>query len=648
MTLVSQTITPLPARWALRAVAAATMALQLATAHAAKPSTPASNTPAASVMRWDLSDIYTTPDAWDSAYTAAKARADVLGDLQAGMGNNAASVLKTLTTISDVRREVSRLYTYSKLKGDEDLRFAPAQERNQRAQALAAMLEEKTSWAAPAIQALGTARINAFIAAEPELKKRFDFYLKDTLRSTAHTLSPEGEGLLAASGIVLAQPNNIYQQLAEAELPRSKVRLSNGKTITLTQDAYEVHRRSPVRADRKAVFDGFFGSWKSFEGSFGASLATQVQGNIFTARSRKFGGSLEAALFGSDMPAAVYRTLVEQANAGLPTLHRYLKLRKQMLGVKDTLAYYDNYPALVKPSQAENFSVETSKSITLQALAPMGDEYLGLLKKGFAATWMDSHPRPAKQSGAYVMNGAYDVHPYVLLNHSDDFESLSTFAHEWGHAVHTMLANQAQPFEKADYSTFIAESASIINEMLLSDHMVANAKTRQDKLFYLASALESIRTTFFRQTMFAEFQLAMHEEVEKGQPLSGKRLSELYCNVAKRYYGQAQGVMTIDPAYCIEWAYISHFYYGYYVWQYATSMVGAAQFTEAIQKEGAPARDRFITLLKAGGSDFPYPLYKTAGIDLAQPAPYQALMARMNRLMDQFETLIDEDKKMRR
>jgi oligoendopeptidase F len=343
----------------------------------------------------------------------------------------------------------------------------------------------------------------------------------------------------------------------------------------------------------------------------------------------------------------VYRTLVEQANAGLPTLHRYLKLRKKMLGINDELAYYDNYPALFEPRKTESFNVETSKAITLNALAPMGDEYLGLLKKGFASSWMDSHPRTAKQSGAYMNGSAYDVHPYVLLNHNDDFESLSTFAHEWGHAVHSLLANEAQPFDKAGYSTFIAESASIINEMLLSDYMVADAKTRDDKLFYLATALESIRTTFFRQTMFAEFQLAMHEEVEKGLPLSGKRLSELYCGVAKRYYGEAQGVMKIDPAYCVEWAYISHFYYGYYVWQYATSMVGAAQFTEAIQKEGAPARDRFITLLKSGGADYPYSMYKTAGIDLAQPAPYQALMVRMNRLMDEFEKLAASQDKRR-
>ena len=269
----------------------------------------------------------------------------------------------------------------------------------------------------------------------------------------------------------------------------------------------------------------------------------------------------------------------------------------------------------------------------------MGDEYLGLLRRGFAAPWTDSHPRPGKASGAYVAGAAYDVHPYVLLNHNDDFESLSTVAHEWGHAVHTLLATSNQPFEKFGYSTFIAESASIANEMLLSDHLVARAKSREEKLFYLSQGLESIRTTFFRQVMFAEFQLVMHEEVEQGRPLSGARLSEMYCGLLKQYYGDAEGVMKIAPRDCIEWSFVPHFYYGYYVWQYATSMAGAAEFADAIGREGTPARERFVALLKAGGSDHPYPLVRRAGIDMAEPAPYRALVARMNRLLDEVERL---------
>ena len=591
------------------------------------------------VQRWDLRDLYPTPAGWDSAYRETRERIEALPRLRATLGSDAASLLAGLSEVSDLRKTSWRLAGYAYLKSDEDLRDASGQERRSQAQSLLTLLDEKISWVAPAIQALGADKVRAWIAQEPALEARFDTYLDGVLRNLPHTLSPEGEALLAAGGIVLAQPGNIYVQLSDAELPRPRVKLSNGKTITLTQDAYEVARRSPVRADRKAVFDGFFGGWKKFEGTFGAMLAAQVQGDVFAARARRFGGSLEAALFANDMPPAVYRTLVEQANAGLPTLHRYLKLRKKMLDVRGELAYYDNYPSLLRRAKAERYDIERSKAITLRALAPLGSEYLGLLKQGFAANWVDSHPRPGKASGGYVSGYAYDVHPYMLLNHGDDYESMTTIAHEWGHAVHTMLSNAHQPFEKADYSTFIAESAAIGNEMLLSDHLVANAPTREAKMYFLAEAMESIRTTFFRQVMFAEFELAIHEEVEAGRPLSGKRLSELYCGVARRYYGQAQGVMKIDPAYCVEWVYIGHFYRGFYVWQYATSMVGAAQFSQAIASEGEPARERFLSLLKAGGSDYPYRLYQQAGVDLAQPGPYQALMARMNRLMDEFERL---------
>ena len=238
------------------------------------------------------------------------------------------------------------------------------------------------------------------------------------------------------------------------------------------------------------------------------------------------------------------------------------------------------------------------------------------------------------------MNGsAYDVHPYLHLNHNADYESLSTFVHEWGHAVHTVLTHNNQPFEKSNYSTFIAETASIANEMLLNDYMVAHAKNDNEKLFYLGQGLELIRTTFYRQTMFAEFQLALHEALEKGDTLSGAKMTSMYCNLLKKYYGDAKGVMKVDPAYCVEWAYIPHFYYGFYVYQYATSMAGAAQFTNAIEMQGASARDRYIAMLKAGGSDYPYTLYKKAGLDMASPAPYQALVARMNKIMDRIDAI---------
>ncbi|MDQ2733635.1 MAG: oligoendopeptidase F family protein [Pseudomonadota bacterium] len=607
--------------------------------HGMAPAAESPPTSADARLHWDLGDLYPSADAWTASYRKTRIAAEKIGQLKGTLGADAASMRRALTTLSDLRRETARLSCYANLLADEDLRVAPAQERRQQAQSLRTLLGENSAWLAPEVIAIGREKVDAFLALDALLRQHFDFLLRDILRNAPHTLSPEAEAILAASGNVLAQPNNIFQQLADAEMPFATIELSGGEKVRLDQAAYKKFRTAASRADRKAVFDAFWGSWKNYQGTLGATLDTQVIGDIFSARARRFDTALDEALFSDNMPPTVYRTLVAQTNAALPTLHRYLRLRKRLLHIDGELAYYDNYPSLFPTSAAPRFSVEKSERLTLAALAPMGDEYLGLLRRGFAGRWMDALPRRGKRSGAYMNGAAYDVHPYLLLNHNDNYESLSTLAHEWGHAVHTLLAQAQQPFEKARYSTFIAESASIGNEMLLNDYMVNNAKSRDEKLYYLGQGLESIRTTFFRQVMFAEFQLQMHEEVEQGRPLSGERLTQLYCTLLRRYYGEAEGVMKIDPLYCTEWEYVPHFYYGYYVYQYATSMAGAAEFTDAILKEGAPARDRFLTMLKAGGSDYGYELYKRAGIDMASPAPYQALVARMNRVMDEIEAL---------
>jgi oligoendopeptidase F len=591
-------------------------------------------------LNWDLGDLYPSAEAWSASYAKTRAQAERLDQFKGSLGNGAGDLLKALAAISDTRREAARLAVYANLQADEDVRVAAAQERKQQAQTLQTLIDEKTAWMAPEIIATGQAKVEGFLQHEPELARRFDFFLKNTLRSAPHTLGPEAEAVLAATGDLLAQPNNVFQELADAELPFPTIALSDGQKFRLDQAAYTKYRGVPSRAERKTVFDAFWGAWKGYQGTFGANVATQDLGDVFTAKARRFDSALEAALFADNMPPEVYRTLVAQTNASLPTLHRYLRLRKRLLGISDDLAYYDNYPTLFPATSVPKFSVADSERITLAALTPMGDEYLGLLRRGFAGRWMSALPHQGKHAGAYMNGSAYGVHPYLLLNHNDDYESLSTLAHEWGHAVHTMLADASQPYEKSEYSTFIAESASIGNEMLLNDYMVEHAQTREEKLYYLGQGLESIRTTFFRQVMFAEFQLQMHQDVEKGQPLSGEHLTETYCKLLRRYYGEAEGVMKIDPLYCNEWEYIPHFYYGFYVYQYATSMAGAAQFTDAILKEGAPARDRFVNMLKAGGSDYAYPLYRRAGIDMATPAPYQALVARMNRVMDEIEALL--------
>jgi oligoendopeptidase F len=595
---------------------------------------------------WNLTDLYPSDAAWASEFqriqTATAALKSWRGKLK---GGDADTLFKALDAISTVHKATSRLGTYAGLRSDVDLRVAAERERVQQLQSLRTELGENTAWLAPEILALGATRVHAALAQNAELRRRFGFYLGNTLRGAPHTLGSEAEGVLAAAGNVLQQPEALHSAFTNAELPFATVTLHDGQQVQLNTAAYEKYRQGADRADRKLVFDSFWASWQKYSGTLGTMLATQVMGDVFSARARHFDTALEAALFPDSMPSSVYRRLVAETNAALPTLHRYLKLRKRVLGIQDDLHYYDNYPTLFPLPGEQAYSVADAERLSLAALQPMGDEYLDLLRGGFAGRWMSVYPGEGKRSGAYMNGSAYDVHPYLLLNHNDDFRSVSTFAHEWGHAVHTMLTHRAQPYELSDYSTFIAESASIGNEMLLSDYMVAHAQTPAEKLYFLGEALESIRTTFFRQVMFAEFELALHEEVEHGRPLSGTRMTEMYCTLLRRYYGEAEGVMKIDPAYCVEWAYVPHFYYNFYLYQYATSMAGAAYLTEQIGTGGAPARDRFLAMLRAGGSDYPYLIYKRAGLDMAEPTAYRALIARMNRLMDEIGQLEQTEKK---
>ena len=605
----------------------------------AAPAQPApSERPEAREAQWNLAEIYPSPEAWLNAYQRTDAQVAALTRYRETLGRGPAAMLEALSAISDARREALRLFSYAALRADEDARVAPNQERRQRAIALGTKLDAATAWLAPEVQALGANKVEEFLAQSEPLRRRFDFLLREALRNRPHTLTLEGEALLASMGELLSQPFAVYRQLVDAELPYPTIQI-DGKAVRLTQQEYERYRNGADRGQRKAVFDAFWGSLGHYQGTLGTNLSTRLMGEEFQAKARRFDSSLQQALFADDMPEAVYRTLVAEANAGLPTLHRYLRLRKRLLGIDGDMAYYDVYPPMLgRPPRT--YTLDESREITLAALKPLGDEYLALLAKGTAAAWADPYPRPGKRSGAYMMGAAYDVHPYVLLNHLDDYESLTTYAHEWGHAVHTLLTQGSQPFEKSRYSTFIAESASIGNEMLLGDYMVRTAGTRDEKLFYLGQQLETIRAAFFRQVQFAEFQLRLHEMKARGEPLSGEAITEQYCRLLKRYYGEAEGVMKIDPAYCVEWTFVPHFYFGFYVWQYATSIAGAAELTERIEgADAAQARTRFIALLKAGGSDHPYTLYRQAGVDLARPEPYRALVRRMNRIMDEIEAL---------
>ena len=612
---------------------AGTSAVALPFASSAMAQAVAAATPAPGAQ-WDLADLYPTEAAWDAEKTAVNADIATLARFKGTLGKSAGALLAAQEAISVLNKRVARLFVYATLKGDEDLRVARHQERRQLATQLFSSLNEATAWTSPELLTAGKARVDSFLAAEPRLAK-FRFGLEETFRLAPHTLDNKGEEILAASGNPLSGPNAIRSQLVSSDIPWPEVTLSTGQKARLDAQGYTLYRDAPNRADRKLVFDTFWKATKGFENSLGATLTAKVQGDIFTAKARNYPNSLQAALAGSNIPEAVYRTLIAETNRGLPTLHRYFALRQRMLKLPD-IGYWDIYPPLV--SLDRKFTLADMRRITLEANAPLGRDYLEPLARGTAAKWMDPFPRPGKAPGAYNFGAAYDVHPYLLLNLKEDYSGLTTYAHEWGHAVHSVLANTHQPWDTANYSTFTAELASTGNEQLLIAHMLKNAKTREEKLFYLGQQMEGFRGTFFRQAMFAEFELKIHDMAEAGEALSGETFTRIYGELLRKYHGPA---MKLEPDYSVEWAYIAHFLqYNFYVFQYATSVTGSVYFADRILNGGAAGAKAFVDVLKAGGSDHPYFILKRAGLDLASPAPYRGLVAAFDSALDQVEKLI--------
>ena len=581
---------------------------------------------------WDLTALYPDAAAWSAERNAVDAGLGALEPFKGRLGESAATLHLALTTASDLNRRVQRLATYAGLKADEDLQVAANQERRQLATALETKLGEATAWMNPEILLVGKVKVEEFIATDPGLY-RFTFGIRDTLRLAIHTLNPAGEGLLAASQQALSGAQEIRSQLFLSDIPWPEIQLSTGK-LRLDSQGYTAGRTAPDRTERKKVFDTFFGTISTYESSLGAALSTQVQGDIFQAKARSYGSSVEAALTPAGIPVSVYRTLVAEANRGLPVLHRYFDLRRRMLGLPD-IAYYDIYPPVTK--LARKFGLAESRALTLEAVQPLGPDYVAQLGQATGQPWTNVYPKKGKAAGAYMNSSAYDVHPYLLLNHTDDYESLSTLAHEWGHAMHSLLADKVQAFETSSYPTFTAEIASTLNEQLLADRMLRSATTKEEKLFYLDRVCELLRGTFFRQTMFAEFELAIHEAAEKGEAISGDKLTAMYLALLKKYHGTG---MTIDPAYGIEWAYIPHFYFNFYIFQYATSVSASVYFADRLAS-GRPAdREAYLGVLRAGGSNYGVDILKAAGLDMTSPAPYRALVAKLGRTVDQMEALL--------
>ena len=580
--------------------------------------------------KWDLTHLYPNEDAWRAAKAAIETDIVLFKPFAGRLGTDASVLADALELVTRLSKEFSRAYVYASMMSDTDTRVAKYQGMQQEMTQLGAAMAADAAFIEPELLGLGRETVDAFMAAEPRLAP-YRMYLEDLQRRAEHTLSDAEERLLASAGVMASAPSNIYGIFSDADFPYPTVTLSDGKSVRLDSSAYSLYRAVPNRQDRETVMSSFFRSLGGYRGTFGSTLNSQVQIDIFYARARKYPRTLEAALDGANIPTSVYTRLVEGVNRHLATFHRYLGLRQRMLGV-DQLHYYDLYAPLVA-SVDLSYSIEEAQRHILESLAPLGQEYLAGARRSFTERWIDWHPTEGKRAGAYSNGGAYDVHPYMLLNYNGKYNDMSTVTHELGHTMHSFFSNRDQPYPTASYSIFVAEVASTFNEALLIEFMLKTITDPAARLSLLGNYLEGIKSTVYRQTQFAEFELRMHAAAEQGEALTGESLDALYADITRKYYGHDQGVCIVDDYVAHEWAFIPHFYRNFYVYQYATSFTAAEALAEKVIAGDAAATQRFLKFLGSGGSRYPIDLLKDAGVDMTTDEPLELTINKMERVM---------------
>jgi oligoendopeptidase F len=587
--------------------------------------------------QWNLTEIYPSDQAWRAAKDSLAAELPKSRTFQGTLGTSAQKLADALELATRLSKAFSQLSVYASMMSDQDTRVSTYQAMQQEMSQLGAKFGAETAFVEPEILKIDRAKIDRFVATEPRLKV-YRFYLDDIMRRRTHTLTDAEERLLASSSVIAGAPSNVFGILSDADFPYPSVTLSDGKTLRLDSSSFSAARALPNRDDRQKVMSTFFGALGSFRATYGATMNGQVQSDVFYAKARKYQTALEASLDGANIPTPVYMRLIDGVNRNLPTFHRYLALRKRMMNLSE-LHYYDLYAPLVASVDLKYTADEAQKHV-LDALAPLGDEYLTAARRAFSERWIDMFPSPGKRSGAYSNGGAYDVHPYMLINYNGQYNDVSTVAHELGHTMQSYLSNKTQPYPLSQYPIFVAEVASTFNEALLIDHMLKTIKDDKTKLSLLGNYLEGIKATVFRQTQFAEFELRIHEMAEKDEPITGDALSKLYADITKKYYGQDKGVCSVDDYVAHEWSFIPHFYRNFYVFQYATSFTASAALSEKVLSKDPAALTRYLTFLGAGGSKYPIDLLKEAGIDMTTDEPLELTMKKMNRVMDEMEQLL--------
>jgi len=581
--------------------------------------------------QWKLEDLFANQEAWNQEYAEVKSKLGNLAQYQGKLGD--AEMLKQCFALEDeVSLHTERLYVYANMKHHENMADPTYQALSDKATKLSVEVNEATSFITPEVLSLSDETLDAFIA-NPDLAP-YKQTLREMKRQKPHILSKTEEALLAQVGNISQAPSTIFGMINNADMKFPVIKNDKGEDVELTHGRYIQFLESRNQEVRKSAFDAMYSTYAKYKNTLAATLNANVTKNIFYSRVRKFPSALEMSLSSDNISKEVYTNLIDTIHEHLPLLHRYLALRKQLLKL-DELHMYDLFTPLVEEFDME-ISYEEAKNIVKESLKPLGEHYLSVLQEGFDNGWIDIYENEGKRSGAYSW-GAYGTHPYVLLNHKDNLNSMFTLAHEMGHAMHSYYSDNNQTYRNAQYPIFLAEVASTLNEALLMDYLLNKSTDPKEKLYLLTYYADQFRTTVFRQTMFAEFEMIIHEKAEQGESLTPQLLSEIYYDLNKKYHGPA---MTVDQAIEMEWARIPHFYSSFYVYKYATGFSAATSFAKQILEEGEPAVERYTGFLKSGGSDYPIEILKRAGVDMSTPEPIRQAMSVFGQLIEEMEQLV--------
>lgn len=586
--------------------------------------------------KWNLLDIYDSEEKWEKDFARIEGNIELYKNYTGTLSLSADKLLDCLLFEELNGTLLSRVYHYVSLAKDLDLNDTKYQSLFDRAANLSSSLAAASSFIKPEILAMPEEKLWEFVSQKKELAV-YKHLLDDYLRSKKHSLSSREEELLAMASPVLELPYQTFSLYANADANFPTVKDDKGSEVEISHGRYYAALESTDREFRKRVYKGYYIPFIQSKNTLASLFNGNIKGLMFNAKARSYSSTLEASLDANNVPSAVYNNLIDTVNANLESLHRWARIKQKVLKLNDFHAY-DTYVTLF-PSVQKEYTFEEGVEICLKAFEPLGENYRGSLLKAFGNRWLDVFETKGKKSGAYSSGTIIGNHPYVLLNWNNQLGDVFTLAHEMGHNMHSYYTQNTQPYIYADYSIFVAEVASTTNEALLQDYLIENASSKEERLALIENFLNSVTTTFFRQTRFAEFEKMVNMITEKGEPLTADSLCALYKELEGKYWGPS---MTIDEEETYSWARIPHFYYNFYVYQYATGFAASNALSEKIKREGASAVEKYLNFLKSGSSDYPINILKNAGVDMLAPEPVMAVINKMNHYMDEIEKLIVE------